>query len=787
MHYFRLAVRSLFRRGNGNIIKILCLAAGLALGLLLIAKVCFERSYNDFIADADRIYVIESLFNQGGDQGEYIFPRVSGGVLPAMREGLSQVETGTRMVYAGSDRLITEQNDTLYVQAYMGDSLMMRTLSLPMVLGNDLTALSNPSSLMISRALANAMGGPEKVMGQTLHVGASDGQPLTITGVFEDLPDNTHLEFNALISVSNMGDWSLSNWHGNDRYDAYIKVLPGTDIDALEEDMRHVQGQYVDLEEMARNNSDVRYVVKPLLDIHAEDPDVKASNRLMLTLGIMLISITILNYILLVVSTMVGRSRTTAIEKCYGAGLKEITLRTFAEVTVHLTLALGIAALLVFIFKDTVMRLLNVSLQSLLAPSTLLILSMVVIFVLVVAALLPSVFYVRVPVAVAFRGSVRNKRWWKVCLLFVQFVGVSFLIVVMSTMVKQYNYIFEAEAGYSYDHLVFSEVGPDYSHRVALEQEARKNPAVEEVSFCYQRLWVGASGNNAFLPGSDEVLVNFADLYSITDNYFDLLDIPVIQGDVFSKGESNDKNIMVSRSFVEKVEKTAGWVDGPIGKKLKIGEHSESGDDYFTIIGVFEDFRLGRVDAMDNRPMVAFYDLNGNSYAKPYIMLIRLNDMSQETLAELSQTLGGPVSSIYQQLERMFVEDRNLRDSLMICCLVALLIALAGLIGYTVDEINRRRREIAIRKVNGAETTDVVRVVSKDVAVLSVPAIAIGVALGQMAGLHWLESFMQSSPLTIWQLLGIGTALFTIIIAIVAFRAARASNFNPTEIINQND
>jgi len=787
MRYFRLAVRGLFRRGNSNIIKILCLAAGLALGLLLIAKVCFERSYNDFIADADRIYIIQESFDRGGEQGTLTFPQISGGVLPAMRDELPQIETGTLIANLGTMLLISENNDSLNLRGYAADSLFLHTLSLPMVIGNDLTAFSNPSSIMISKSYADALGGPEKAMGQVLHNGEVEGEALTVTGVFEDMPENTHFGMEMLLSINIMGERSLSNWHGNDRYQAYVKVHPGTDIEALEQEMRRVQGEHVDIEEMIRNNEDMRYSLKPLLAIHTDEPDVKASNRLMLTLGIMLIAVAMLNYILLIVSTIVGRSRTTAIEKCYGAGTRDIILRTFAEATVHMLLALGIAALLVFLFKDTVMRLMRVSLDGLFAPSTLIILCGVVALVLVVAVWVPSMMYSKVPVAVAFRGAVGRKRWWKVTLLFVQFVGVSFLIAVMATMVRQYDFIFKADTGYSYDRLAIAYVGFDYQHRLAMEQEVRKNPAVEQVAFCSQALWKRASGNNAYLPGSDERLINFADLYSITDNYFDLLEIPIADGMVFTPGELNDKSIMVSRSFVDGVSKVAGWKDGPIGKKLRLSEHSNTGDDLYVIVGVYEDFRIGTVDSQEERPSVMFYDFNGNSYFPPCIMLIKLSGMSQDVISELSQAIDSPVSSIYQEMERQFVDEKNLRDSLMICCFVALVIALAGLIGYTIDEINRRKREIAIRKVSGAETTDVVKVISKDVAILSVPALAIGISLGQMAGLHWLESFAQRSPLTLWELFGIGGALFVLIIGCVAIRAARAANVNPNEIINLNE
>ncbi|MCM1451789.1 MAG: ABC transporter permease [Clostridium sp.] len=775
-------MRGLFRRGNSNIIKVLCLAAGLALGLLLVAKVCYERSYNDFIADAERIYVIEETFDRGGDQGSYTFPRVSGGVLPAMVEGIAQIETGARLVDFGYSALISAKNDTLNLRSFLADSTLMQTLSLPMKAGNPLKAFENPYSVMINESTAKMLGGIEETMGQSLRLAEGEAT-LTVTGVFEDLPDNTHLSFEALISIVHMSEWSLNNWGGNERYESYIKAVPGAEADKLEGEMLKVQANHMDMDEVDRNGH-LRYSLKPLLDIHVADPEVKASTNFMLTLGIMLISMTIFNYMLLVISTMASRTRATAIEKCYGAGTSEIAKRTFAEVATHLTLALALAAALIWIFKGTAMRLLEVNLASLMAPATIGVLIGVVILVLVLSVFGPSVLYSRVPVAVAFRGSISTNRWWKLALLFMQFVGVTFLAVTMAYMAKQYNYLFHADAGYSYENLAYANVGTDYSHRQAVEQEVKKVPGVENVTFCFQTIWTGSSGNNVKLSGSGDEVLNYADLYTITDNYFDVLEIPIIAGEVFTPGELNENKIMVSRSFAEKVGNAAGWRDGAVGKRVILTEHSNTGDDYFEIVGVYEDFRIGSMDRCEYRPSVVFYDLNGNGYLRPYNMLVKLKDIDTETLKQVEQAVGDKVQTLHQVMERQFEKDKNMRDSLMICCAVALVIALAGLVGYSIDEINRRKREIAIRKVNGAESTDVVRVICKDVAILSAPAIAIGAAMGYITGMRWLENFTRTSPLSIWEILGIGAALFLIIVGCVAFRAAKAANVNPTEIIN---
>lgn len=783
MHYLHLALRSLLHRGNSNIIKILCLAAGLALGLLLIAKVCFERSWNDFIPDADRIYIITETFDRGADQGLSTFGLVSGGVLPAMREELPQIETGTHMANLFMGYFFSENNDTLCVNAYGVDSLLINTLGLKMVLGDPTTALSQPTNVMIARSFADMLGGCEAAMGKPLHYDQPDGPVLTVTGIFEDMPENTHLRFDALMPISHMGEWSLNNWTGNDRYQAYIKVRPGTDIDQLIEDMRTVQSHHVDIDELIRTNRDMRYSLMPLLDIHTADDGVKDSYRLMLMLGIMLVAMSILNYVLIVISTLVGRSRATAIEKCYGAGSRQIMGRALVESALHMVLALAIAAVLVFVFRETVVKLLNVHIESLLAPRTVAILAAIVVCLLVFAVAVTSAIYTNVPVAVAFRGSVGKKRWWKVALLFVQFVFVAVLVTVTATMVKQYDYLFKADCGYSYDNFVFTRIPPmaDWQHTVSTE--LMKIPAVEKVAFANQGFWYGSSGNNVIVPGTYEVILNFADLYSVSDNYFDVLEIPIVQGTVFPPDQLNERSVMVSRSFADKVCKALGW-NGIVGKELCFSEHSNDIDDPFTVVGVYEDFRIGDLRNGENRPSAIFYDNDCKSEFPPTWLLIKLNDMSPEVMASIDKVAYSKPTTMKFIHERQYREDKNVRDSIMICSLVALIIVLAGLIGYAIDEINRRKREIAIRRVNGAETTDIVWVICRDVAWLSIPALAIGVILGRMVGLHWLENFSLTAPLSVWELLGIGEALMALIVGCVALRAARAAKINPTESLN---
>lgn len=783
MKNLNIALRSLFKKGRSNGIKILSLGVGLAMGLVLISKVCFERSFDKFYPDSDRIYRLHENIIRDGEYKSY--GQVSGGVATAMQVEIPEVEKATRLTYIGGDKeLFKTQDGNRYSARYvvMGDTNVFDLLPRPILIGDPKETLSRPGYVMISNRIAKLLGGAEQAVNKEFEFESSPGQTYTIGGVFEDVPENSHLCFEIVASLEGMSKWSRENWLGNDRYLGYVKLYPGTDPESLTTAIREMQGRHCDLEEVKKAGIDLTYSLVPLMDMHSNSDEVKSMNSLLGFLAFVLIFTAAMNYVLIVISTLINRTKEVAVHKCYGASDKNLFGMIMSETCLHMLISLLLAAFLIVLFRTKTEELLGATLGALFSTQTIVILIGVCIVIFFITGLIPTYMFLRIPVAAAFRNFKESRRYWKLCLLFIQFLATAYLVALLSVINKQYDYMVNVDPGYAYEKLAYcSTQGVEESVRNTAIEELRKIPEVDKVSACYDLPISGMSGNNVSLPGDDRELFNIADMYWVKDDFFSLMEIPVIEGEVFRSNGSASNKVMVSRSFVEKMEQVAGWTGSAIGKNVIITEHSQNGEP-FTICGVYEDVCIGSTGNPDTRPTALFYD----RYAP--MILIKFHEMSPENIKKAQKVLEDvmpdrnvTVTAYYMDMIDLYKDSRTFRDSVMIGGIVTLIIALIGLLGYTSDETNRRGREIAIRKVNGATAWSILKMISKDISYIAIPAIVIGMTVAYYSGTGWLEKFTEKAPIGFFIFLAGAMMVYVLIIACVLYRAWAVSNSNPVD------
>ena len=715
--------------------------------------------------------------------------QVSGAIAPGMKAEIPEVEAATRYTRIGSpDELIMTPEKQFYTATLLlTDTSFFDVFPRPILIGDPKDVLARPNYVMISRSLAEKMGGVESAVGKTFVRDVNRNSVQTIGGVFEDIPENSHLQYDMLGSLAGYSVQSTTNWVGNDRYVAYVKLLPGTTPESLAPSIRRMQERNQDLEGLKKAGVDLFYTISPLQDIHNNNEDVKDMNAMLLFLATILIVIAVLNYILVVISTLIGRTKEVAVHKCYGASGKDILGMILSESLLHLLLALLLGAFLILVFRGKVEDLLSASLSALFTLPTVTLLAGICLVVFGVTCLVPTWLFLRIPVASAFRSVKESKRYWKLCLLFVQFVATAYLVALLITISRQYDKMITSDPGYAYENLIYcNTTGVGAQERERAIDELRRLPQVDQVGCSTELPFYYASGNNVSLPGEDRELFNIADMYFVSDNYFKIMEIPVVEGKAFQPGEANDDKVMVSRKFVDLMEKTAGWTGSPLDKGVMITEHS-NGTKVFTISGVYEDFRIGSLKGPDTRASVLFYN-TPDSYNPAKIILIKMHTMSSENLAQINEILAGAMpdkvveASVYKMdILNQYQDDRDFRDSIMISGLVTLIIALIGLLGYTADETNRRGREIAIRKVNGATAIDILRMISKDISYIAIPALAIGAAIAYVSASGWLEKFAERIHLSAFIFIGAALFVYVIIIGCVLFRAWRTADENPVE------
>ena len=263
-------------KNNSDIlIKVLSLGIGLAVGIVLIAKVFFEMSYDSFYKEIDRVYTIRTWYSQQGDEHDY--GQVSGAVAVGFMEEVPGVEVGTRTTYVfNGDAYLDENGNKLKATLVCADTCFFKVFDRPILAGDPEQALSKWGCVMVSRSFAEQMGGVQECIGKQIANADMDGLKLTIEGVFEDFPKNGSLDYDILLSMETYGKQSTDNWMGNDRYKGYVKLAPGVDPSTLTDAIRKMQEAHQPLEQIEAQGTSLKYFLKPFSTLHTSDPEIKS-------------------------------------------------------------------------------------------------------------------------------------------------------------------------------------------------------------------------------------------------------------------------------------------------------------------------------------------------------------------------------------------------------------------------------------------------------------------------------------------------------------------------------
>lgn len=780
------ALQNLFRKGEGDLTKILCLGVGMAIGLVMLAEVIFERSYDNFIPHLEDTYIIQENYKpQGNDWKNH--NTVSGAIAPGIKRYCPEVEAATRFTILNEDLLLTTDDQrTIKGNAYLCDSSFFEVFPRKILMGEaPHTGLEKANNAYISAKLLKVLG--NDIIGKQLTWKIFPDFHLTVVGVFEDFPENTHLpKIDIAVALPTigqiMGD-GRNNWLGNDRYSGYIRLRPGTDPQTLEPNIKHMLYTNAPMEELERSGSQFYLNLKPVSKIFLSSEYNRIMNIVFLIFAFIMLAVAVLNYILLVVSSVVKRAKSIATYRCYGAESKDIYRMILAESALHCFIALILAVLIVFGLQDFLQEQMGHSLRALFSPTALVLCLMVVIAAAVICGVMPGYIYTRIPVTYAYRRYTENKRQWKLGLLFVQFMLTTFFVCLLTVIGLQYQALTNYRTGFEYKNILYTSLsGTQNVERERCIQELKRLPNVNGVTWGYQEMFMKCSGNNVYDPQNDKEYMNIADMYDVGPDYHKVFSIPILEGTGFTTelGNSVSQEVMVSRSFIDKMEKLAGWTGSPIGKQIFITEHQ--GRPY-TICGVYEEIHLGSqvAEDFDDRPTVMFYNTHPN-----HLLYIRLKEMGPEQIKEIQDIVSRTMPSQEKQVYSLDLEMANqynmllhVRNSILFVGLCILVIALIGLIAYIRDEVNRRRSEIAIRIIHGAQVKDVQLIFLKDILKIAIPAVLIGTAFALFASNRLLELFAFKINLTGYIFGGCILVVLIILLILSTSMIWKAARSNP--------
>ena len=772
-------------------IKVLSLGVGLAVGIVLIAKVFFELSYDCFYKDIDRVYSIYTWYSQNGDENDY--GQVSGAVAVGFMEEVPGVEAGTRTTYVfNGDTYQDEDGNKLKATLVCADTCFFTVFDRPILAGNPTKALGKWGSVMVSRSFAEKLLQSPKddissVLGRQI---ANEDQldfKATIEGVFEDFPKNGSLDYDILLSMATYSEWSTTNWLGNDRYRGYVKLAPGVDPATLKDAIRKMQEVHQQIEELEAQGLQLTYYLKPFIKIHTSSQGVKTQIILLSIVAALLILISLLNYILIVISSLVKRSKEVGVRKCYGAEGKHIYGMLTKEALLHVVLSLALAAAIIFAGRGIVQNLLGVPFTTLLVPQSIAAIVVVLLFVMVISIVVPAELYKRIPVDAALKNYTENSRRWKLGLLGVQVLINVFLVVMLLIIGRQYEMVNHSNPGYSYENLYYiSMYDRDRQAQTRAIDALRNIPEVNGVAACNNLPYQGSSGDNVYIPGDNRELFNIADQYECSSGFYDLMDIQFLEG----RAPENELEIAVDDKFVTRMADFSDWSDGAVGKQVFVTGHAPVSEDdgipfYYTISGVYKSYLIGSLVWKDPRPSVWFFgEVGSEDCWMPHILFKVRPESLPKVREALSQALEGKeidIISYEEQMRAAYSDVKKVRNTMALGAGFSLLIALMGLIGFIRDESLRRSKEMAVRKINGASSRDVLGVFATGILKLSAIMAALACVGAFFVAGKLLELFVEKVPLSPLYFIGGALLVLVIVLGVVVLNCLRIARANPVD------
>ncbi len=773
-------IRRLFRDKAYLLVSILSLSAGLLCFLFIFNYVLDELSYDRFHKDADDIYRLElEVITEDGAATRYARYSVE------WMKMFPEVELETQFLRLFSDMIIeTNGNHFTENRLIAADSAFFQLFSFGLAEGDPQTVLSNPGSVVLSRSTAGKIFGTDNVMGETFTIRYGDREALlTVTGVAEDAPSNSHLTFNLVASTDvyeQLTGIQIPNY--NIAY-SYFKVSDNADTAELQKKINN---------EFKKHFPDVAFAIQmhiqPMTDIRLHSSalyEFSANSNanyvyLFTLIAVIILGIAGINFTMLAASRTAGRARETGMRKVFGADKKSLTVAILTESVLLSIAGLVLAWLLAWFLLPYFNQLAgkSYSFAGMFSSYFFLLMSGIAVLTGVLSGLYPALTLTRRPAKALFLENIykrgRKGLPWK-SMVVVQFAISIFLIGATIIIHKQIDFIFSKDAGFDKEQIItFS---ANYGeHQKAFKEVLQRHPDIESVTASWFVPGVNETTTSSYVEIEDRSGTLSFDVNIVDQHFFETFGIPVIRGRNFSEHLASDS----TQAFIlnETAVKILGW-SNPLGKKIEAW-----GREGF-VIGVVKDFHFSTLHN-EIVPVVFVYDEDwGRISAK-----IRHSEHLAETLSSIEEAWNELLPGIpfrYEFIDEQFAaayESEQRAQSLFFSfSVLATIIAVLGLFSFTSYTIHQKTREIGIRKVLGATLYDILKLFYTGYAKLLLIATLIAIPAGYVWMKNWLQNFAYRTEIGIEAIVIPMVLALVILVLSVSYQVVKGAGRNPVDSI----
>ncbi len=799
-HFFTIALRAALRNLNFTLINVLGLAIGLASFIFIMIYIEDEMKYDDFHSQTDNIYRLNRLYNSNDineDASTCSFP-----CGPAMLADYSDmIETQVRFFDFQISKLLFEykKGDTVLNAFkeewfYMVDSTVFDVFDFPFLEGDSKTALDRPATIVISESTAKRYFGEESALGKVLRM--ENFQDLEITGVMEDIPQQSHFRIDMLASMATYrsflpGNRLPDNWIWNPCW-TYLLLPENVNPKHLEKNFdSFYRNHYPDFQ-----NQEMKLYLQKLSDIHLHsqhDYEMRVNSNIIFVKILSIIAFFVLilaciNFMNLATASSTARKKEIGLKRMLGARKSGLTLHFLAEAILMTALAFFFAAIIVELLLPAFNNFTFKQIEpGIFVKGKTILLCVLMIFVVGLVAGSYPAFYLSNISHSRLKGNERRNRNTALArkiLVVVQFSVSIALIIATITIYKQLNYLRSAELGYNKNqHIIIPSFGAVSQQYEVFAEEIKAHKDVINVTGMEDVFGFNHNTRAYFVEGLNQDEPFYFPAFIIRHEFVETFDIEVVEGRSFSRDFPSDtaNAIMIN----EMMAKNMGWTnEEAIGKSIRA-----DGDE--KVIGVIKNFNaLSLHKPVSNFLFDMMRDENVANGLTRYIAIKVNTENYQDILSYLEEVWtrfdpSRPFEYFFldDKLNSMYRDEEKFSNLSFILTILALFIACLGLVGLTSFLVVRKTKEICIRKIHGASVRNIQYLLSREFLLLILLANALSWPVAYFATKDWLETFSRHIPIQ-WTIF-ISSGIMTLILAyvIISFHSFKAFLGNPSDTL----
>lgn len=797
-NYLRSLYRNFIRYKFYTVFNIIGLATGLTAALLILFYIQDELSFDRHYKNHERIYRLESSFTVNNNVDLYAtFPIPLG---PALKNEIPEIEQVAR-IHPANELLFSYGEKQFFEWGFSyADSTVFQVFSHEFVQGNPEECLTEPNSIVLTESVAMRYFGNETALEKTLVDGTGAGY--RVTAVIRDLPANTHLKYDALISMS-----TLPEVYSTTKPSRFWRVILYTYVLLHEQsDMEEVENKFIDfyirnMEPLGKQfNVSFELMSTPLAETHfrqgliAEQPSGSRSYLIIFSaIALFIILIAAINYMNMATARSANRAREVGVRKVLGADRGQLAWQFIAESVVlslvALLLSVSVVGLILGDFNNFTGKAIAFTTDSSLPVFAGIV--AVALFTGLLSGSYPAFFLSSFRPAVVLKGHLSRtgtgSRILRRLLVSLQFFLAAFMVIASLVVTGQLKYMKEKDLGYRKENMLLLQVDEKgFGGKVeAFKQELLQSAAITSVS------------NSSGIPGiirwistmrveQESGMTDRALLYMETDfDFCSTYELEFIRGRDFSRQMGTDslEAVIINETAAYEL----GWTQDPIGKRIHFGYSQDgTGGRMLKVIGVVKDFNFRSLHNAIEPVIILIQETPGD------LVSIRLGEENKDEalfyIEEKWNTFGinQPFRYEYldERLEEVYQADEKMGTIIQVGTLFILVLALLGLLGLSSFVAEQKSKEVGLRKIHGATTTSILVVLYNDFLKLFLMAYLAAVPVAWWRLNDWLETeFVYFQPMQWSTFLLAGVISIAIGMAAISWFIIKAAKGNPLEAI----